>query len=130
MLAKLKQRFDAAIRNRSCIGQRPIREPVNVTLFGRKNVPHQIADGLEAAITVRPNGAGQNDVALLAEPLIPLSALPVSIFDELVQANISGHCPLQMGGRSRLANGSVPPQRGPNQLLAKILRRAPKVSTV
>src|ERR1700739_280708 len=54
LTAKLKERLDASVGNRNRIGKWSVQEPVNITLLGRKNVPHHITDGLKTTVAMRP----------------------------------------------------------------------------
>ena len=45
----------------------------------------QVAHGLKAAISMRPCADLQNLIAVLAEKVMPLVALPIGVFDEQTQ---------------------------------------------
>src|SRR6266436_5733768 len=68
LFTELEEPFNIVIRNGSRIGDWSAREPVDIALFGRKYMPHQIAYGCEAAIAMGPSADLQNFVTVLAQP--------------------------------------------------------------
>src|SRR4029077_6969017 len=72
LTAKLKERLHASVGNRSRIAKWSVREPVNIKLLGRKNVPHNIADGLKTTVAMRPGAGRKNVVTVMPKPVMPL----------------------------------------------------------
>jgi hypothetical protein len=62
-----------------------------VVLLGDENVLHQIADGVHAAIAMRPDANRQDAVAIFPQPREPFASLPSREFHEFNQARANAH---------------------------------------
>jgi hypothetical protein len=85
LLTQFKKGFKVDIRNRGGIGERFVRKPFNVPLLSRKNVLHDVADGL--IVAVRPH-IGLESFTMMAKLIMPFLPFPVRVTNEYVAINL------------------------------------------